>query len=131
MLVGFWEIFPGIALQAAFPFFELGDLKDGAVGKFEVGPAQRERDGYAGACSRREGGYCGGSAFVAEIVEIDAIFASGLSHLRQVEGGLLLFHREHKVVGELLDCGPVVFGLDGDDYVEAFASSAFEEGFEV
>jgi hypothetical protein len=41
-----------------------------------------------------------------------------------------LFHRQDEGAGELLDCGPVVFGLDGDDDVKTFASGALEEGFE-
>jgi hypothetical protein len=38
-LVNLWEIFPWVALQAVSPFFELDDLKDRAIGQFEVGPA--------------------------------------------------------------------------------------------
>jgi hypothetical protein len=44
---------------------------------------------------------------------------------------LPFFHRENEGVGELFDGGPIVFGIDGNDYVEAFASGAFEETFEV
>ncbi len=44
---------------------------------------------------------------------------------------MLLLHGQDEGVGELLDGGPVVFGLDGDDDVEAFAAGGLEEGFEA
>ena len=125
------EGLPGIAAEAGLPVGEVADGEVGAVGLFEFGPGEGHGDLHAGACSGGEGGYGGGAAFVAEIVDEDAVFAGGFGHHCEVEAWFLLLHHEGEVVGESFDGRPVVFWFDGDDDVEAFAAGALEEGFEV
>ena len=57
--------------------------------------------------------------------------AGGFGHLGEVKRGLALFHCQNEGVGELLDDGPVVVGLDGDDDVQALASGGLEKTFEA
>ena len=56
---------------------------------------------------------------------------AALAHLGEIERGVALLHLENKGVGEVLDEGPLVLGLDGDNNVEALASGGLEEAFEA
>src|ERR1700733_6480508 len=64
-LASFWECVPWVALQAGFPFGEVGYLKSWARGLLEFGPIERHRHGSAGAGAGREGCDSGGAALVA------------------------------------------------------------------
>ena len=122
---------PGVLLEAGLPLVEVGDVEPGVVGEFEIGPGDGDGDGCSGAGAGRVGGDGGGTTLVAEIVDEDAVLAGGLAHFGEVKGGLFLLHGEGEGVDELLDGGPVVGGVDGEDDVEALAAGCFEEGFEA
>src|ERR1019366_4018070 len=109
-----------------------GDAESWAVGgEFtggsNFGPSQRHGDAGSGAGAGRVGGDGCGTALVAQVVEVDAAGAGGLGHFSEIEAGVRLLHAEDEAVSEVFRGGPVEFGFDGDDDVEAFAAGGLEE----
>src|SRR6185437_6832480 len=107
------------------------DAEDRAFVELEGGPGKRQRDGAADAGAGRERGDGGGSALVAQVVEVDFAGAGGLGHLGEVERGVGALHGEDEIMRGFFDGGPVMPGVDGGDDVETLAAGGLKEAFEA